>query len=118
MLSPQLTDIDADLLTAACNERWSETETLDFKETLPGIDDRSKQEFAKDVCAFANANGGDLVFGIRDEQGHAAEVTPIDPAANPLDATRRRLGQLLESNIEPKVDGTDLPPALVPRQGS
>jgi len=59
MLPGQINVIDESLLQAACTEQWPESQTLDFKRELPGIDDRAKQEFLKDVCAFANASGGD-----------------------------------------------------------
>src|SRR5439155_518268 len=32
----------------------------------------------KDVCAFANARGGALIFGIREENGTARELVPIE----------------------------------------
>jgi hypothetical protein len=52
---------------AQSTEPWhpvrAESQTLDFKFCLPGKDEPSKVEFAKDVCAFANADGGEIVFG-------------------------------------------------------
>ena len=57
-------DIDA-LLTAKVAER----RTLDYKELLPGGVDDAKKEFLYDVTSFANASGGDLVFGVTDQKG-------------------------------------------------
>lgn len=108
MLASDIDQIDETLLRAACNERWSESQTLDFKRDLPGTDDRSRNEFLKDVCAFANADGGDLVYGVQDQSGSAERAVPISTDTAPVDATKRRLGQLLETRLEPRVQGIEM----------
>jgi len=45
--------------------------------------DRDKAEFLKDVCAFANADGGDLIYGIDEEDGKASALTPITGRLTP-----------------------------------
>ena len=42
----------------------AEGRTLDYKRTLPGSTDEEKREFLADVSSFANAAGGDIVYGI------------------------------------------------------
>lgn len=42
----------------------SETTDLDYKEMFKISDTKSKVEFIKDVCAFANSKGGYLIFGV------------------------------------------------------
>lgn len=42
----------------------SETTDLDFKEIFKISDTKSKVEFVKDLCSFANAKGGYLIFGV------------------------------------------------------
>lgn len=97
---PQLTE---EFFIQVCEERWAETQTLEFKAVLPKSDEDARQEFRKDVCAMANADGGDLVFGISDVNGCANAVLAInDPSA---DATKRRLQQILESKVEPRIHG-------------
>jgi predicted HTH transcriptional regulator len=54
-------DIEA-LITAKIEER----RTLDYKDVLPGNSDEQKKEFLYDVSSFANAAGGDLIFGLTD----------------------------------------------------
>ena len=51
----------------------SEGQRVDFKLTLPlARDPGAKTEFLKDVSAFANGGGGDLVYGVRDENARQA----------------------------------------------
>jgi hypothetical protein len=108
VLSNQLSEIDEALLDAVCDEHWSESQTLDFKRVLPDTTDKAKQEFLKDVAAFANASGGDLVYGIQDSAGNAGQIVPIQIATDPIDPTKRRLGQILDGGLEPRVDGVTM----------
>lgn len=83
-----------------------ETQTLEFKAQIPGRSDRDKAEFLKDVSAMANASGGTILYGISEIAGAANGIsgeTIDDP-----DAEKRRLAQILESGIEPRLSGISL----------
>jgi hypothetical protein len=103
MLRDRLDDIDAKLLGEVCQDAWPESQTLDFKRTLPAKDDRL--DFLVDVCAMANADGGDIVYGVADAKGTASAVMPI--TGEHADAAMRRLGQILEAGIEPRLPRPD-----------
>lgn len=108
MLSAQLADVDEALLLEVCRDRWPESGTLDFKAGLPGSGEGARQEILKDICAFANANGGDIVYGIAENNGCADHLSPIDSTTDPIDAIKRRFGQTMENGLEPRVDGVQL----------
>jgi len=112
VLADRLEQIDENLLNQVCLEKWDESATLEFKAILPhsAPDDKPKQEFLKDIAALANAGGGDIVYGISEVNGKANALLWIQEAVNPVDATRRRLGQWLESGIEPRIGGLDIHP--------
>lgn len=106
MLPLSLPQITEPFLMQVCDEQWPETQTLEFKAILPLTDEVARQEFRKDVCALANADGGDLVFGISEKSGRANAIlamTGVD-----IDATKRRLQQILESKVEPRIHGIQL----------
>lgn len=42
----------------------TECTDLDYKEVFNISDSKSKIEFVKDLCAFANSKGGYLIFGV------------------------------------------------------
>ncbi|MFT4438831.1 helix-turn-helix domain-containing protein [Caballeronia sp. 15715] len=78
------------------------------------------------MSAFANAGGGDLIFGINeDDDGIATEIVPMD--LNP-DETALRLADLLMNGVEPRMPGVQdnrkrrlsfqFGPADVPRRKS
>ncbi|MET0647809.1 MAG: hypothetical protein ABW208_14430 [Pyrinomonadaceae bacterium] len=50
---------------------------IEYKLTVPGGTDNEKKEFLADVSSFANASGGDIVYGMREEQGAAAELVGL-----------------------------------------
>lgn len=45
----------------------SETTDFDFKEVFKISDAKSKTEFIKDVCAFANTKGGYIIYGVNND---------------------------------------------------
>lgn len=103
MIPQKLSSIDEALLGEICAQSYPESSTLDFKRALPSRDERGRSEFIKDVCAFANADGGDLIFGIEEKNGCASILVPVvDEAA---DAAQRRLVQYLDAGVEPRVFG-------------
>jgi len=96
-------DIDA-LVTAKTAERRS----LDYKEALPGGTDDEKKEFLYDVSSFANAAGGDLIFGVTDQKGADGRPTGVPesakgvPVAN-VSAEIARLENILQSSVAPRI---------------
>lgn len=45
-----------------------EGKTIEYKQELPGSSDTDKKEFLADVSSFANASGGDLIYGITEDR--------------------------------------------------
>lgn len=103
MLLFQLDQLDEEKLQKICDDLTSETLTLEFKRDLPGKEKEDKVEFLKDVAALANAEGGDLIYGIEEKSGSALRIHPI--AVSSIDAEKRRLGQILDGGVEPRITG-------------
>ncbi|ANB73662.1 hypothetical protein AYM40_15825 [Paraburkholderia phytofirmans OLGA172] len=94
------------------DERIQEGPHVDFKRELPAAwNDGAKHELYADVSAFANAGGGDLIYGLEeDDEGQAASLVPLD--SNP-DETARRLADFLLTGIEPRMPGVQVHPVPV-----
>jgi hypothetical protein len=103
MINRKIEDIaEIDIQTLISNGE-EESQTLDFKQALPGNDSVAKHEFYADICAFANTQGGDIVYGVsEDADGRAGNVIPL--ADNP-DVTALRLQDMAMNGIEPKITG-------------
>lgn len=91
---------EADILRMVENS-VRETARLDYKLGLPGNADKDKREFLRDVSAFANAEGGDLLFGIREVDGVATEVVGLDPGG--IDDAIQKFTSRARDSINPRV---------------
>lgn len=107
-----LQTINATFLFGICDERWPENATLDFKRELPTSSGKDKHEFLKDICSMANSGGGNILYGISEKDGCADQIFPI--TAEIADAAKRRLGQIADAGIEPRLVGFHLQHIDVP----
>lgn len=81
----------------------SEGRSLDFKRELPGGRDADRKEFLADVTSFANAQGGDLIFGIDEVRGAATAVPGVQ--ADDSEALILRLDAMLRDGVAPRMIG-------------
>ncbi len=92
-------------------EGRAERRTLEYKEKLPNLGlEQDKYEFLFDVCSFANASGGDILYGVKDKRDADGKPTGI-PESSPgvsvpnADAAILQLTQVVRSSIDPKIPG-------------
>ena len=101
--------IDKGRIEALVANEVRENLTLEYKEMLPGMGRDDKKEFLADVSAFANATGGDIVYGIREKrEGGKATGMPekaVGLASINADAEIRRLENMITDGIEPRISG-------------
>ena len=60
----------------------------------------------KDVSSFANAAGGDLIFGLRQEDGIPREICGIE--VQNIDDEKLRIENMLRDGIEPRIPGISI----------
>lgn len=111
-LPSKLVDTTQVHLEQLIREQTQEGAHVDFKRELPAAwNDGAKHELYADVSAFANAGGGDLIYGLdEDEQGQADSIVP--QAVNP-DEVALRLLDLLLNGVEPRMPGIQVQPVPV-----
>ena len=102
------TDIEALILNEVAESR-----TLEYKEKLPGNSDDEKKEFLKDVSAFANTSGGDILYGISEQRDSNGKTTGLPDQTKGLssinsDTEIRRLDSILQDGIEPRIPGAQI----------
>jgi len=70
MIAKEFAGIAKEDIESLVTDAVSEGRGIEYKGLLPkkGNDDDTK-EFLADVSSFANASGGDLIFGIRAKDG-------------------------------------------------
>lgn len=100
--------IDEKALQDLIENEVRESIVLDFKRDLPGKSDEDKREFLRDVTAFANAEGGDLIFGMAEDDGVAKDLVGLD--AKGIDDETLRLNNLLRDGVDPRIHGLNMEP--------
>jgi hypothetical protein len=103
-----ITDDDLAGLVAAS---YVEDQTIDYKEELPDLDgkkpDDARKKLLADVAAFANAGGGDILFGViegrTDGKPNGVPVSVVGIESPNADALHRRWVGIVESGLDPKM---------------
>lgn len=81
---------------------------LDFKRDWPtNWNESTKHELLADVTAFANAGGGDLIYGM-DENGHGQAATIVPQVIPNVDQEVRRIQDFLLNLVEPRMQGVQI----------
>lgn len=80
----------------------AEGRDIDYKLKLPGSMADDKKEFLADVSSFANAGGGDFVFGVDESGGLPTALTGLD---DDLDAAMLALENSIRDGVSPRIQG-------------
>ena len=88
MFNKKLKDLERSDIEKMIEGQISQSITLDCKVDFPSTEDerykgknlkRLYHEIAKDITGLANTDGGNLIYGIRDEGNIATEIVGIEP---------------------------------------
>ena len=101
------TEYCIDDITALISNEAEESVHLDFKAAGSlSKDDKKKAEIAKDVSAFANSDGGIIVYGIEEQEHKAHALSYI----NGNTYTKEWLEQVIQDNIQRRIEGLEIFP--------
>jgi hypothetical protein len=106
MILKELQDISATDIVDLIKIKRKEDQEIEYKQKLPN--ESEIKEFLKDVSSFANASGGDIIFGIAEEKDENNQNTGMPkeiiglPGIN-IDQEKLRLLNIISSNISPRI---------------
>ncbi|MPS49387.1 ATP-binding protein [Methylobacillus sp.] len=98
------------------DQKVVESKTLEYKRELPGGKDQDCIHFLKAVSAIANTDGGDLIYGIKSDNGIPIEIQGI-PSIDE-DKVKLRLSQLCQSGLAPRVTKLEMKYVPISRDNS
>jgi Putative DNA-binding domain len=87
-------------------DQVQESLTLDYKASAALGRDKIR-EICKDVSAFANSAGGQILYGI-EENGHLP--MRIDDGVDPAAVRKEWIEQIIDSNVQPRIEGLRIQP--------
>jgi len=101
----QITEED---LQALKDNSVSEGKTIEYKQSLPSKSDSGKKEFLADVSSFANASGGDLIYGVSESKGIITAIDGLE--VDDIDQEISRLENIIRTGIEPRTPSYRIQP--------
>lgn len=104
-LTKPLNDIIEHDLQNLVVQQENEGRNLDYKKMLLLKNPKSAEDFRKDVSAFANSTGGDLIIGIAEEDGTPQELCGFDLGPTTPEQYQNALVEILQSRVKPRVQG-------------
>jgi hypothetical protein len=81
-----------------------ESRVIDYKREWHLNSDGEKREFLADVSSFANAGGGDLVYGVAEKEGVPQTLVGLPGFAR--DSEQLRAEEILARGVAPRLAGT------------
>ncbi len=108
MIQKAFGDINKTDIDFLVENKISESKTLEYKEKLPGFKDGDKKEFLADISSFANASGGDMIYGIKasvtksgKKTGEPKKVVPLQGVT--ADEAKLQIENLIRTALEPRI---------------
>lgn len=101
MLTRDWEDVSTDSLVQAIDNSYSEDKELEFKRQQNPDNKGHRQTTVGEAVSFANANGGDLVIGMVDEEGVASGLWPVQ--YDNVDEVVLRWVDIIKRNTDPEI---------------
>jgi hypothetical protein len=101
MIGKNINQIGEEDLQSLIDNSVLESKTIEYKQSIPSNLDSDKKEFLADVSSFANASGGDLIYGIVEEEGTPERLEGL--TIENADREIRRLDSIIRDGIEPRI---------------
>jgi len=111
MIDRQLEQINQSDLQALVAKRVPESKMIEYKEAFyllshndKNVAEKQHLEMLKDISAFANTHGGDLIIGIEDDGAYPASVCGFEVKDRNVDQLKRRIHDVVERGVDPRID--------------
>lgn len=108
MIEKNIDEITEQDLQSLIDNSVTESKTIEYKRSLPSNSDSDKKEFLADVSSFANASGGELIFGIIEDRNTGIPKELEGIIIENVDREISRLDNILREGIEPRISNLNI----------
>src|SRR5437899_1646088 len=109
-LTKPLNSINEHDLEVLIAQKENESKSIEYKAALPLDVEKGKDEFRKDVTAFANSAGGDLVVGVDAPKGVPEAISGFNIGSLTPEQYTLRLTEIIQSRVKPRLQGIGIWP--------
>jgi Putative DNA-binding domain len=105
--------IDEGFLQSLVDDEVPEDINLEYKRELPSkicearLNKAEKKEILEDISAFANTDGGILIYGVQDDDGIPEKLTGLSFDEKQSIATRDKILEYAKYHLEPPIHSID-----------
>ena len=110
MIAKSVDQITEGDLQALKDNLVSEGKTIEYKQLLPSKSAPGKKEFLADVSSFANASGGDLIYGVSESKGIITAIDGLE--VDDIDQEISRLENIIRAGIQPRLTSATISPSI------
>jgi len=110
MLSKKLSNITLEDFHDFIKNEVGESNTHEYKSELNITSESDRKEFLADITSFANADGGDIIFGIKEDSKTNLPMELIGIDIDNEDVFIRRIESILRDSISPRLPQIDYLP--------
>lgn len=126
----RLSDLTSEDILSIVETNYPEGESVEYKETLPArqgqdpwiaggntVGDYARNKILAEAVAFANAQGGTIILGIRESEDHPRRAVAINPIPRCADLAERLRLQIRDC-IEPQLRAPNIREVTLDAQGN
>ena len=108
MINKKFDQIEISDIKSLIENEIPESKTLEYKRELNISKGDKRKEFLADVSAFANAIGGDLIFGIEEDKDTNLPIQLCGIECSSVDELILRLESMIRDSISPRISKVDV----------
>lgn len=103
MISKKLNDITLSDIQELINNEVGESKTIEYKSELHIEQGDERKEFLSDITSFANSEGGDLIYGIKENSDTNLPESLVGIPVTNEDELLRKIENLLRDAASPRM---------------
>jgi len=112
VLSKKLTDVTLNDINDLIANEVPEGRNLEYKSELTISSRDEKKEFLADLTSFANSDGGDIIYGIKEDSSTNIPISIAGISIDNRDELIQKIENMLRDSVEPRVSEVEFSPLL------